>query len=82
MDVLIWKESAAEVVQQDILRLHPQVFEHLQDGGHHRGRSAEVVFAVFWIGMVFEVVIEHYLVDESRVALPVDGDSGHPLLIN
>ena len=63
--------SAAEVVEEDVLRLDAQVGEHLDDRVVHHGRSADVVLAVLGRRVVLQVVVEEHLVDEAREAVPV-----------
>src|SRR5690625_2029138 len=64
-------DSATEVIQQDVLRLHPEIFQHLDAGGiHHRG-TTEVVLAVLGSWVVLEVVFIEVIVDEARRPLPV-----------
>ena len=62
---------AAEVVKSDVFGRHAEVVEHFHNSGEHHGRSAEVVFNFFRLGVVFQIVIQQNLVDEAGVAGPV-----------
>src|SRR3989344_5651810 len=62
---------AAEVVEQDVLRLHTQVSEHLDDRGVHHGRAAHVELAILRSRMVLQIVLVQHVVDEAGRAVPV-----------
>src|SRR5690606_21975793 len=57
----------SEIVESDVFLGNSELVQHLEDGGIHQGRAAEVVFHVFWRGVVFEVVVVQALVDKSDV---------------
>lgn len=57
---------SSEIVEAYHIVLHSERMEKVEDGlGHHR-RTAEIVFAVFWVLMLFEVCIAHYRSYEAR----------------
>src|SRR5690606_2037135 len=63
--------SAAEVIEQDVLRLHTQVLKHLDDRGVHHRRSTHVVLAILRSRMILEVVLVEHVMDEAGRAGPV-----------
>ena len=63
--------STAEVVEADVFRFHTEIIEHLEYGGIHHRRAAEVVLDVFGSRVILQVVIQHDLMNEAGVARPV-----------
>ena len=59
------KGLSAEVVILNGLRLNTQRVEHGHNGLRHWARTTHVVFNILWCLMVFEVCIEHDLMNEA-----------------
>ena len=51
--------------------IHAGGHEHLAPRRDHRRRSAQVVFTILRIRVIFQILVENNLVDEANVALPV-----------
>ena len=59
------RPSSAEVVQHDVLALHPEREQHVDHGPRHRARSAQVVLDVLRRRVVLQVPVVQHLMDES-----------------
>ena len=60
-----------KVVEQHVLRLHPQIIEHLTTGLEHERWAAEVVLDVLGCRVVLEIVVVDHLVDKAGEAGPI-----------
>jgi hypothetical protein len=61
-------QSAAKIMEHDVITLDAEVFQHLYNSSIHDGRFALVVFTVFQRRILAESVIEKDFVGESSVA--------------
>ena len=62
-------DLTTEVVKSDIFFRNTQVIEQLKHRSIHQWRAASVVFYLIWLRVVFQVVFEQYLVNESHVSI-------------
>ena len=62
---------AAEVVERDVFRFDTKVFTHLRDALVHDRRTTEVVLDIFRSRMIFQVIVNHDLVDKAYIAVPI-----------
>ena len=62
---------APEIVKGDVLLLDSKIFQHVLHSLSHHRRPAHVVFAVFRIRVVLQIVFKHHAVNKARIPLPV-----------
>lgn len=59
-----------EFIEGDLRVCNAEVTEHLLACLHHLRRTAEVEFDRFGMRVVFQVMLEYHLMDESGATLP------------
>ena len=58
----------AEIIEHDVGALDTQILQHVDHGRIHHRRSAQVVLAILWRGMILQVVVVQHLMDEAGIA--------------
>ena len=62
---------SAKVIEHQVLSRNTEVVEHLLNSLRHRAGTTHVVFNIFGSLVVFQIIIEHDLMDKSHIAAPI-----------
>ena len=74
--------SASEVVVVDRFGIYAEIVKHFVDSGTHRAGATHVVLDVLRIGMIFQICLVDYLMNETGSIFHTGGIGGRIRTVN